>query len=123
MKKILVIEDDQDMREAMMSTFEFAGYDVRGVETSEQGLQEVIEDKPDLIFLDVMTHSLHASAFMQRLRDLPDDKNDSKVIVITNLDNETTRKKVQQYNVDEFLVKVHTSLELLVQKAEKLIGK
>jgi len=122
MKRILIIEDEHDMRDSLEAIFESKGYIVEAVATSESGLQSVICNKPDLIILDVMTHSLHASAFLQRIRDLPEGKNDSKVIILTNLDNEITREKVQKYGVAHFLIKSETSLEQLTQKVSALIG-
>ncbi len=122
MKKILIIEDDTDMREALQSTFERVGYEVTATETSEEGLRIATNDTPDLIILDVMTHSLHASVFVQRIRKLPKGKNNSKIIVLTNLENDTTRTNVLESGADAFLIKVHTSLDLLVKKAKELIG-
>lgn len=122
MSTILVIEDEVDLREALQTKFTDDGYEVTAVETSEQGLQAIIEHKPDIILLDVMTHSLHASAFLQRLRQLPDEKNDCKVIVLTNLDNEITRKKVMEYGIEAFLVKASTSLEQIAIKVKEVLG-
>ena len=122
MSKILIIEDEVDLREALQTKFTGDGYEVTAVETSELGLQSIIENKPDIILLDVMTHSLHASAFLQRLRQLPDGKNDCKVIVLTNLDNEITRKKVMEYGIEAFLVKASTSLEQISAKVKEILG-
>lgn len=120
-KHILIIEDDTDMREALRDVFDREGYAVIAVENSELGLREVVKKKPDLILLDVMTHSLHASAFLERLRQLPPGKNDSKVIVLTNMDNEITRKKVTEYNVEDFMIKVSSSLESIVKRAKDIL--
>jgi DNA-binding response OmpR family regulator len=121
MKRILIIEDEEDLREALHTKLAAEGYRVETAETSELGLKSIIENKPDLILLDVLTHSIHAAAFLQRLRDLPPGKNDSKVIVLTNLDNDITRKKVMEYNVEDYLVKAKISLEEIAKKVKKLL--
>jgi CheY-like chemotaxis protein len=115
MKKILIIEDEQDLREAMQTRLISEGYNVRTASTSEEGLRLVIENKPDLILLDVLTSSIHGAAFMQRLRTLPDGQNDSKVIVVTNLDNDITRDKFEPYNIDGYLVKAEVTLDNIAQ--------
>ena len=122
MKRILVIEDEQDLREALQTKLTADGYIVETVETSEQGLQSVLDEKPDLILLDVMTHSLHAETFLKRLRDLPEGKNDSKVIILTNLDNDITRDKVMKYTVDGYYVKAETPLTTISEKTREVLG-
>lgn len=123
MKKIIIIEDDLDMRDAMTDALSEAGYTVSSFETSEEALQAIVPNSPDLILLDVMTHSLHASVFLKRLREFPSKEKDTKVIIITNLDNEVTRQKVAEFHIESYLIKSKTSLEKLIQEIETAIGK
>ncbi len=53
-KKILIIDDDFDIVEAMRMTLEAHGYGVETAYTGEDGLRRVKEVSPDLIILDVM---------------------------------------------------------------------
>lgn len=122
MKRILIIEDEMDLREALQTKLVHEGYRVDTAETAELGLKAVLCAKPDLIFLDVMTHSLHASAFLERLRSLPEGSNDSKVIVLTNLDNEVTRQKVMVFGIEDYLVKAKVSLEEIAQRAKEILA-
>lgn len=116
MKKILVIEDENDLCEAIQTRLVAEGYSVTTAGTSEEGLMLVTENKPDLILLDLMTHSMHGSVFMQRLRQLPPGKNDSKVIVFTNLDNDISRDKVLPHDIVDYLVKAKISLDEVAKK-------
>lgn len=111
MSKVLIIEDDADLRETLLTKLSGDGFLVRTAETAELGLKMVLEDKPDVILLDIMTHSMHGSAFIKRLRDLPQGQNDSKVIVLTNLDSELSRKKLMESGALEYLIKSETPLE------------
>ncbi len=54
MAKILVIEDDPDMVEALRMPLEATGYEVIAAATGEEGLRKVKEIEPDLVILDVM---------------------------------------------------------------------
>ncbi len=54
MAKILIIDDDPDIVEAMKVVLESRNYQVRIARTGEEGLREVKRDKPELIILDVM---------------------------------------------------------------------
>jgi len=60
MPKILVIEDDADMVEAVRMPLEASGYEVYAAATGEEGLQKVKEVEPDLIILDVMMETTTA---------------------------------------------------------------
>lgn len=53
-KKILVVDDDPDTVEVIRITLESADYEVLSAANSEQGLRMVLEERPDLIILDVM---------------------------------------------------------------------
>lgn len=60
MPKILVVEDDPDMVEALRMPLESNGYDVITASTGEEGLRKVREIEPDLIILDVMMETTTA---------------------------------------------------------------
>ena len=53
-KKVLIIDDDFDLVEAMRITLEAAGYDVVDAQDGERGLEKIKSESPDLIILDVM---------------------------------------------------------------------
>jgi len=53
-KKILIIDDDRDIVEAMRMTLEAHGYEVYAAYNGREGLEKVKEISPDLIILDVM---------------------------------------------------------------------
>src|SRR3989338_61496 len=54
MPKILIIDDDPDLVEAMKVVLESRSYQVRVAKTGADGLMEVRRDKPELVILDVM---------------------------------------------------------------------
>lgn len=111
MKKILIIEDENDLRLALQTRLIGDGYLVKTSETAEEGLKNATEETPDLILLDVMTNSLHASVFLERLRNFSEKTRSIKVIVLTNLDNDITRQKVSMFGIEAYLIKSNTSLE------------
>jgi len=57
-KKILVIDDDPDFRDAVTPILETALYDVLNASNPEQGKEKIFSEKPDLILLDIMMDSL-----------------------------------------------------------------
>ncbi len=51
---ILVIEDEDDLRDIITYNLKREGYKTQGAETGEQGLQQAVKNHPDLILLDLM---------------------------------------------------------------------
>lgn len=57
-KKIMIIDDDIDLVEAMRITLESDGYDVIDAQEGQKGLEILKKEKPDLLILDVMMGTL-----------------------------------------------------------------
>jgi CheY-like chemotaxis protein len=53
MTKILIAEDERDIRELITFTLEYEGYDVIGTANGEDALEMVYKERPDLVLLDV----------------------------------------------------------------------
>lgn len=73
MEKILIVEDDLNIRETLVEIFELAGYTVDDAKDGKEGYQKIIEDTPDLVICDVSMPELDGfellGAINQRMRD------------------------------------------------------
>ena len=58
MKKIIVIEDNLEVRENLSEILELSGYEVEQAENGKVGIKKIKESKPDLILCDVMMPEL-----------------------------------------------------------------
>lgn len=58
MKKILIIEDNQEVRENLEEVLELFGYEVHAAENGKTGVQKALELEPDLVLCDVMMPEL-----------------------------------------------------------------
>src|SRR6476659_8154540 len=70
MSRILIIEDETPMRTALTDVLEGEGYRVLTAADGESGLRRALEEKPDLILLDVMMPKLDGFALCAELRRL-----------------------------------------------------
>ena len=57
--KILVVDDDQAVREALRRSLTFNGYTVELAEDGAEALEKIAKDRPDLAILDVMLSLIH----------------------------------------------------------------
>ena len=122
MKRILIIEDETDMREALHEAFLQAGFTVESVQDSELGLQAISKNMPDLICLDILTPGVHGVTFVQQVRDVYSTHQSCKIIVLTNVDSDELVKKLEPYHIDAFFLKVNTSLETVIETAKQLLN-
>ncbi|MFH0986051.1 MAG: response regulator [Candidatus Omnitrophota bacterium] len=67
-KKILVIDDDKDFTKLLGFQLEAKGYHVVVSNEGEEGFQKVLDEKPDLILLDIKMPDLDGFTFVRRLK-------------------------------------------------------
>ena len=72
MKKVLVIEDQGEVRENICEILELTGYDVRDAPNGKIGCSEAVQWQPDLILCDVMMPELDGFGVLKILRKRPE---------------------------------------------------
>jgi excisionase family DNA binding protein len=66
---VLVVDDDDGLRELLRSSLEIEGYLVREAASAEEGLEALGEEPPDLILLDVMMPRMNGWEMLQRVHE------------------------------------------------------
>ena len=66
--RILVVDDEPNIRDLLVTSLRFAGYQVRAVANGAQTISAVLEEEPDLIILDVMLPDMNGFSVTKRLR-------------------------------------------------------
>jgi excisionase family DNA binding protein len=66
---VLVVDDDDGLREYLRSSLEIEGYQVREAASAEEGLEALGEEPPDLILLDVMMPQMSGWEMLQRVQE------------------------------------------------------
>lgn len=121
-KKILIVEDDATLANALELTFQHAGYTVFKAANGQEGINMTIANKPDLILLDLQMPVMDGKEMLRSLRETPDYKT-LPVIVLTNAgDVDNIRETKTYYNASDFLVKANVTPDEIVKKASEYIG-
>lgn len=119
LKKILIIEDDKPLAQAMRLKLAHEGFEVTEVNDGSEGLRLLSEEKYDLVLLDLVMPKLNGFDVLEQLK----KKNDpTKVIVISNLRQEEDLKKARELGADRYLLKLETSLLQLVNIVKNAIN-
>lgn len=72
MKKILVIEDDANIRESLVELLEMRSYEVLSAENGTDGLQMAMDSRPNLILCDVMMPGMNGYQVVEKVRANPE---------------------------------------------------
>jgi CheY-like chemotaxis protein len=84
MAKILIVDDDPDFTDATRMVLEKAGHTVTNATSGDKGFKRALEEKPDLVVLDVIMDSvLDGVSTSQRMHDEPETK-DIPIIMVTS---------------------------------------
>ncbi|BAZ29897.1 response regulator receiver, CheY-like protein [Cylindrospermum sp. NIES-4074] len=112
MKKILVIEDDQLIRDNILKLLELENFDVVGVEDGYEGILLAKEQIPDLILCDVMMPNINGYEVLTQLRCNPATET-IPFIFITALADKANLRQGMELGADDYLFKPFMSDELL----------
>ena len=66
---VLLVDDDDKVRELVRVTLEFEGYTVREAGSADEGLEAIAEAKPDLVLLDVMMPHVDGWEMLRRIQE------------------------------------------------------
>jgi CheY-like chemotaxis protein len=107
---IMVVDDDEDVREITQILFEAVGYRVRAAEDGLEAWREIcLGERPALILLDLMMPGMDGEQFIRTLRESP--MLDIPVVVISG--HSAAREKARQLGANDCLTKPIDLDELL----------
>src|ERR1039457_7028731 len=112
MERILIIEDELPMRTALHDVLEGEGYRVLTAPEGETGLQRTVDEKPDLILLDIMMPRLDGYALCAELRRLAIPV---PILMLTAKGQVEDRVIGLGAGADDYLVKPFSTEELLAR--------
>lgn len=110
--KILVVDDESDLREILQCNLENAGYQVETAESAEEALQKLTPDC-SLILLDVMLGGMSGFKLAEKLR--KDLKNNVPIIFLTARDTENDMLTGFSSGGDDYISKPFSLQEVLVR--------
>lgn len=119
-KHILVIEDEVDLREAMMDALNEEGYQVTGAENGQVGLEVALREHPDMILLDLMMPIMDGQEMFRRLREDAWGRN-ANVVILTAMDDVGNIGLAHEAKPLDYFIKAHHSLDDLVKQIRLLL--
>lgn len=115
-RRILLAEDDLDIRTLVAHTLEFEGYEVREVADGNAALAELEAHRPDCAILDIMMPGTDGIAVLEKIR-ATDSTREMPVIVLTAKGDSNTTWAGWRAGCDYYMSKPFEPEELLSQVA------
>ncbi len=112
MKKVLLIEDNEDVRETTADILELANYKVATAENGIIGVKKAKQFKPDIIICDIMMPELNGYGVLQILSKLPKTAS-IPFIFLTAKSEKTDMRKGMNLGADDYVIKPFEENELL----------
>jgi two-component system KDP operon response regulator KdpE len=109
--RILVIDDEPQIRRIMRTALTGAGYEVDDAKTGEEGLVKVREFRPDLVLLDINMPGMGGLAACRAIRT---DSNVA-IIMLTVRNSEADKVEALDAGADDFVAKPFSTPELLAR--------
>ncbi len=106
--RVLLVEDDAALAQMYRVKLERDGYTVQVAGDGEEALTRLVNQLPDLIFLDVRLPRMDGLTFLERLRADPRTKN-VPVVIVSNYSEEELVSRGLQLGALEYLVKSQTT--------------
>ncbi len=120
-KKILVVEDEKFMLEALSDKLKKEGFKVLQAKNGQQGLETALRKHPDLILLDIVMPKVDGLTMLKNLRKDEWGK-EAIVILLTNLNSTEKIAEAVGEGMHEYLIKSDWLLSGVVNKVKERLG-
>ncbi len=126
--RILIVDDEPNIRELLSTSLRFAGFGVRAVANGAQTISAVLEEEPDMIILDVMLPDMNGFSVTKRLRSAgytapilfltaKDDVEDKVQGLTVGGDDYVTKP----FSLDEIIARIKAILRRTIQEDEDAV--
>jgi len=111
MPKILVIDDEPNIRDLVSVYLTAAGFDVEGAENGAEGLERFRSGSPDLVVLDLMLPGMDGREVCKTIR----DESDTPVVMLTARDSDMDKVALLETGADDYVVKPFSPPEFVAR--------
>ena len=101
---ILVVEDNERNLKLLRDVLEYAGYEVRGARTAEDGITLAVSEPPDLVLMDLQLPGIDGIEALHRLRESPGTA-DIPVVAVTAQAMKQDRERALRAGFDGYVEK------------------
>ena len=117
--KILIIEDEKILSEALSVKFEEEGFEVKVVGSGDLALSAALDFKPDVIVLDLLLPKKEGKEVLKEIK-INQDIKSTPVVVLSNLDSDDDIKECLAIGAADYFVKTNHPINEITEKVKEI---
>ena len=118
--RILIVDDDASLLHLYETALSHRGLKVFSANCAEDGLKLIEKEKPELVITDIMMPQIHGLHFLDIIKATPETKN-QKVMVLTALDDQTTKEEALKFGALDYIVKSQTTMSNVLERITEVV--
>lgn len=122
-QKILVVEDDEFLRELYDELLKGEGYDVSLAPDGELGLQQITAGGFDLVLLDIMLPKMDGLEILRHVKATPPKQKNGPVVLLTNLGQDSIIKEGFSLGAAGYLIKSAMNPDQVLSEVKVFLNK
>ncbi|MBC7540010.1 MAG: response regulator [Bacteriovorax sp.] len=111
MRKVLVVDDESSIRRLLRVSLEANDYQIIEAKTAQEGIQKIIEERPEIILLDLGLPDKNGLTVIKEVRQW----STTPIIVLTVIDRDQDKVDALDSGADDYITKPFSIPELLVR--------
>lgn len=119
MPKVLIIEDDESLREVYREEFNSEGFTVETANDGQEGVERMVSFMPELVLLDMYMPKMSGFDVLKMVKNIPEIKN-IPIIVFTNI-NPDVQDLMKNWGVAYFLLKADNTPGQVVERVRMIM--
>ena len=120
-KRILVIEDEEFLRQALAQELREAGLEVIEARDGKQGMSLITKENPDLVLLDLMLPKMPGEQILKEMNETGLIKKIPVVVTSVKADEASAKNCLEMWGAEDYLVKSDCSLQDIVARVKKYL--
>ena len=120
-KKILIVDDEESIREVVSAVIEPEGYKITLASDGADCLEKLKTLKPDLILLDMMMPGMSGRETCEKIRANPKTKNLKVAFLTVARFSESGKETLKKMNISDYITKPFENADL-IKRIKKIVG-
>lgn len=117
-KRILIVEDNPNLSESLKLYLEKNDYHVTVAETGKDALKSLRNTTHDLVLLDLLLPDMNGISVLRKIKD---EQIDIRVVIVSNLTDDTLKSEIKQIGNYEYIQKASATLQSIAQQINKAL--
>ncbi|MFA6321542.1 MAG: response regulator [Candidatus Omnitrophota bacterium] len=121
MIKLLIVDDEKGITDALKEFFQHRGFSVKAANSGEEAVSMVEADKPDIVFLDIRMKAMSGLEALAKIKNIDSS---IKVIMLTVHNEKEIVARAKELNADEYITKpfrIDYLEEVVIKKVQELM--